>query len=997
MRRIELPDEFSFSDGKSVRTPRELADLLDAEQGLEGELWRRLERGELERWLRDLGWEELANRVAALRKAKGERRLSDVVSMLRQSQPLAEMRSSKPEKRSVQVTEAQPTVIGPSRTGAAADVVVCKAGSGQYRTIGEAIRSTAPGTRIFVRPGVYAEGLDIDRPLEIIGEGQLEDIIIESSGSGCILMQTNSALLRNLSLRTRAASEEDDYPAADIPQGKLILEDCDIISDTGSCIWIHGPTASPVLRRCKIHNAKDAGIDVFEEGHGAIEDCDIFDNVVSGVRICGGSNPSLAHCAIRDSREGFGVFVYEKGEPRIEYCDIFGNAYGGVEVQDGGNPLVRHCHIHDSSEGYGVHVIGSGRGRIEYCDIYGNTKAGVEISGGGNPTIWRCKIRDGKFFGIVVSDNGRGTVEECNIFRNTTAWGVAIASGANPRISGCKIHGGHSYGVGVTGNGRGTIEDCEVFDNRYVEVAVASKGNPLVRRCTIHHVNGKGVDIDDDGCGTFEDCDIFASEEAAIVIEDSNPIIRRCNVYEPEAYKGPLGARGEGLVEGSGAQVEPEPDVAGRVNTVGIRRHLAGVRDKRTEAAEPGAGRLPPEGEVRQPAMGQGLAESVPATAGERRPPEIEPAPEPALLRRQREAIRSFWQAENALRRVGEEEARRLRAGEDAARRAAESDRAESDERLQEAREIGSRTEELMGRVGLGPSRSAYGKSKGAESQRQPSSRLQSKAKSGLILTVLGVYAILVAFGTAASLVRLHLRPGHSGMVRPEHSAVIRRGKRPPALGTGRSDSSVLSPSVTEPLPADMGLSDVRDFSWFPDKSTLVFSRRVSTTYRIGFGRSTGYRFRLFTADAIGGEVTEFNLRMANRRVADAIGSEDHVAPIVSADGARIAFAVARSDHPTCVYVVSARRSGLRKVSEYHGSVVFGWLDNENLFVWGSPYSRINLSDDSWITYGRTYRVDVVSGAMRLFKGGLPTGMQVKYVHGLAVRSLKVSYAKTGA
>lgn len=82
MRRIELPDEFAFSDGKPVRTPQELGDRLAAEPTLETEAWQHVDEGSLERWLHDTGWEEPARHIAQMRKQKGPRLLADLVRLL---------------------------------------------------------------------------------------------------------------------------------------------------------------------------------------------------------------------------------------------------------------------------------------------------------------------------------------------------------------------------------------------------------------------------------------------------------------------------------------------------------------------------------------------------------------------------------------------------------------------------------------------------------------------------------------------------------------------------------------------------------------------------------------------------------------------------------------------------------------------------------------------------------------------------------------------------
>ncbi len=62
-RRIELPDEFVLRDGTRVLTPADLAARIEAEPHRAPEIWERLADGDLVRWLRQSGWEALAQRV----------------------------------------------------------------------------------------------------------------------------------------------------------------------------------------------------------------------------------------------------------------------------------------------------------------------------------------------------------------------------------------------------------------------------------------------------------------------------------------------------------------------------------------------------------------------------------------------------------------------------------------------------------------------------------------------------------------------------------------------------------------------------------------------------------------------------------------------------------------------------------------------------------------------------------------------------------------------
>jgi parallel beta-helix repeat protein len=407
-----------------------------------------------------------------------------------------------------------------------------KSWDGDCQTISAAIEKAKAGDRILVKPGVYKEDLVIDKPLEIIGDGDVAEIVVESKNADCIFMKTDKALVRGLSLRNRA---EGCY-AVYIPQGQLTLEYCDITSDALSCVGIHGSEAEGIVSYCKIHDAKEgAGVYVYENCTGQIENCEIFGNADSGIEISEGGNPVVQHCKIHDGK-GSGVFVNKNGTGRIENCEIFGNAKAGIEISEGGNPVVQHCKIHDGKSA-GVLVNKNGTGRIENCEIFGNALAGIQIREGGNPVVQHCQIHDSKEGGgVFVYENGTGQIENCEIFGNAYS-GIAIREGGNPVVQHCKIHDGKGTGVLVYENGTGQIENCEIFGNAYSGIAISEGGNPVVQHCQIHESKENcGVFVYENGTGQIENCEIFGNALAGIQIrEGGNPVVQHCQIHDGKA------------------------------------------------------------------------------------------------------------------------------------------------------------------------------------------------------------------------------------------------------------------------------------------------------------------------------------------------------------------------------------------------------------------------------------------------------------------------------
>lgn len=303
-----------------------------------------------------------------------------------------------------------------------------------YSSINAAINDVPPNWLIFVPPGTYHESIILNKPVEIIGDGPRDQIIIESSDADCIMMQTSTATVRHLTLRCSAGLKNKKFYAVDIPQGQLKLTDCDITSDSLPCIGIHNASANPLIQQCVIHDSKQAGIYVYENGQGIIEDCAIFGNALAGIDIKQHGNPTVRRCKIHDGKE-CGVFVYENGQGVIEDCAIFGNTLAGIAMREGGNPSIRRCQVHDNKDG--ILVYKSGQGAVEDCAIFGNAYAGAEIKEGGNLHLRRCRINYNGYEAVWMYDKGSAVVEDCDLTGNARGpWDISLDSVV--RLSGNK-------------------------------------------------------------------------------------------------------------------------------------------------------------------------------------------------------------------------------------------------------------------------------------------------------------------------------------------------------------------------------------------------------------------------------------------------------------------------------------------------------------------------------------------------------------------------------
>ena len=201
----------------------------------------------------------------------------------------------------------------PVRTGSIQRrIVVAQKGSAHYRSIQQAINAAVPNDAIVVKPGVYRESLVLTKPLMLLGDGPVGDIIIEHL-EVCLRVQSK-VFVKGLSFRH--ASYAGIGVLVD-ESGVLAIEDCDIFQNHRNvCVAVGGEAT---IRDCRIRDAVSSGVIVFG-GKVMLDGCDIFQND-DNVHIFDDGDVTIRNCRIFDSRDGIGVQV--SGKATIENSDIF--------------------------------------------------------------------------------------------------------------------------------------------------------------------------------------------------------------------------------------------------------------------------------------------------------------------------------------------------------------------------------------------------------------------------------------------------------------------------------------------------------------------------------------------------------------------------------------------------------------------------------------------------------------------------------------------------
>jgi hypothetical protein len=293
---------------------------------------------------------------------------------------------------------------GEASGSARAPIIVCPQGQGDFCTVQEALDVAYQQRRpILLRPGVHESWRWTSDPVQILGAGPREEIIVQLEEDP-LVVEHAQAVLRNLTLQRRGQPEGHNHPAIELCWGTV--EECDITSDSAAGIRMVGGT----LRRCSIHDCPQAG--VLAQG-GNIEECQVFANGGAGIVIDQGV-ALVSRCLIHDGRAE-GVRVSPDGTAMLIDCVIHGNARSGVRVEGPRTELIR-CRLHHNGTS-GLLVARSGAAELRNSDVFDNARSGLRNNGGGLH-VFGSRIHDGPGVGIITCGSAVTELRRCVICRN---------------------------------------------------------------------------------------------------------------------------------------------------------------------------------------------------------------------------------------------------------------------------------------------------------------------------------------------------------------------------------------------------------------------------------------------------------------------------------------------------------------------------------------------------------------------------------------------------
>ena len=305
--------------------------------------------------------------------------------------------------------------------------IVDASGGGDTLTIAEALSKAADNATVLVRPGTYAERLELDRPVYLkAAEAGAEAPLIVPPDGPCIVISATAGAIVGLRLRGGASAEAEPAsaePCIDIAASDVLVEGNVIESSTGPGIRLRDG-ASPTIRDNTITGAAGPGILVSAGAGGAIVENMIEGVGGSGMVVRGGSAPEIIGNVIVDSGVA-GVIFSEAAGGRFENNVVKSAAASGIEIGASADPLVLRNRIEAAGQA-GIFVYDLGKGRFRENEVLSSGYSGLVITAGGAPDFVTNLIRGSAEHGILAVGRGGGVIDDNAVVENK-GHGIVLA------------------------------------------------------------------------------------------------------------------------------------------------------------------------------------------------------------------------------------------------------------------------------------------------------------------------------------------------------------------------------------------------------------------------------------------------------------------------------------------------------------------------------------------------------------------------------------------
>lgn len=177
-------------------------------------------------------------------------------------------------------------------------VIVSKDGDGHFESLAQAVKQVPPGSVLLLKPGVFEEKIEIEKSLDIIGDGSRSDIVIKGSNWDFVLKESRIRL-KNITFQGGVMADGST----------LTIEDCEVFGyhQRGIELDYH---SSATITRCKIHDDRGddgTGVYVGRDSYAEILNSEIFKNSSHGIFVSEGARLNICDSRVHSNWAGIGL------------------------------------------------------------------------------------------------------------------------------------------------------------------------------------------------------------------------------------------------------------------------------------------------------------------------------------------------------------------------------------------------------------------------------------------------------------------------------------------------------------------------------------------------------------------------------------------------------------------------------------------------------------------------------------------------------------------
>lgn len=459
-------------------------------------------------------------------------------------------------------------------------VLVAPDGSGEFRTLAEAVDEALPGGIIRLATGEHRVErlLHIEKPLALLGAGMEQSRVI-GERIGCIISVHDNPFF----VATDVTFEHvGSWPTcvAEVSNEEVSLHRCrftggsvgEDMDQTGN-----GPEQDDdaFLEHHMAHIFKQLqggmlvghGLRLLGAVHGTVAACECVKNEQVGIMIEGETQLTLEGNTCRENRIGIAYFGSAAGVARQNQCT--GNTMSGIQITGQAQPVLEGniCQANQAGIIYGESA--GGTARQNRC--VDNALSGIMVKHQAQPTLEGNTIQGNKGGGISYFDSAAGLCRQNQCVDNKVN-GIQTAGQSCPTLDGNTIEGSESSGILVNEEARPTLQGNVCRRNAAgIFYSNSSSGIARQNHCTASYTHG--IQVESQAQPVLEENNCEKNGYCGIAYFDSATGFARKNLCVSNGVAGILvNDRAQPTLEGNTCQGNQHDGIAYASMTAGSAR-----------------------------------------------------------------------------------------------------------------------------------------------------------------------------------------------------------------------------------------------------------------------------------------------------------------------------------------------------------------------------------------------------------------------------------------